>query len=64
MRRAAGAQREFFQSCTPGWYNNEGNLEGDDGLLGDTAYGEGPLAYFALLAAWREQGGFEGLDFT
>jgi cyclohexanone monooxygenase len=63
MQRAAESQRPFFESCTPGWYNNEGNLDGDDGLLVNTLYGDGPLAYFAQLAAWRDQGGFEGLDF-
>jgi len=50
---------EYQNICTPGYYNGEGTNEGQ-GFL-QTNYPEGGLAFFALLARWREQGDFEGL---
>ena len=48
-----------YQSvCTPGYYNGEGL--GDGGFL-QTVYPKGALAFFDLLAQWREQGAFAGL---
>ena len=48
-----------YQSvCTPGYYNGEGL--GDGGFL-QTVYPKGALAFFDLLAQWREQGDFAGL---
>jgi cation diffusion facilitator CzcD-associated flavoprotein CzcO len=48
-----------YQSvCTPGYYNGEGTSEG--GFL-QAVYPKGALAFFDLLAEWREQGDFKGL---
>jgi cation diffusion facilitator CzcD-associated flavoprotein CzcO len=48
-----------YQSvCTPGYYNGEGTSAG--GFL-QAVYPKGALAFFDLLARWREQGDFEGL---
>jgi len=48
-----------YQSvCTPGYYNGEGL--GDGGFL-QTVYPKGALAFFDLLAQWREQGDFASL---
>ena len=48
-----------YQSvCTPGYYNGEGTSAG--GFL-QAVYPKGALAFFDLLASWREQGDFEGL---
>ncbi len=55
----ATAMSEYQNTCTPGYYNGEGTNEGQ-GFL-QTNYPEGGLAFFALLARWREQGDFEGL---
>jgi cation diffusion facilitator CzcD-associated flavoprotein CzcO len=44
--------------CTPGYYNGEGTSAG--GFL-QAVYPNGALAFFDLLARWREQGDFEGL---
>jgi cyclohexanone monooxygenase len=49
----------FQQECTPGYYNNEGNLAGVPIQSGP--YGGGPMAYFGELQAWRQAGGFPGL---
>jgi cyclohexanone monooxygenase len=50
---------EFRQACTPGYYNGEGRASAADGLFAGL-YGPGPVAFFALVNAWRE-GGMEGL---
>ncbi len=49
--------------CTPGYYNNEGQLAGRRGELNSAGFPEGPVAYFDHIAAWRSSGDFEGLDF-
>jgi len=49
----------FQQECTPGYYNNEGNLDGVPIQSGP--YGGGPMAYFKALQDWRKAGDFPGL---
>lgn len=48
--------------CTPGYYNNEGQL-GDDNVLDRLGYPAGPVAYFEHIQAWRETGEFAGIEF-
>ena len=55
-------RRAFLEDCTPGYYNNEGQLEGRAASQG--SYGLGPTAFFELLAAWRDADEFEGLELT
>ncbi len=50
-------------TCTPGYYNNEGQDAGRAGLLNRLGYPEGPVAYFEYIDRWRTSGDFEGLDF-
>ena len=55
--------REFLESCTPGYYNNEGgSLEGG-GFLGEN-YGGGPIEYHDLIRKWRSDGELKGLKLT
>jgi cyclohexanone monooxygenase len=52
--------REFLESCTPGYYNNEGKpgeLNGQNG-----PYGGGPIAFVELLQDWRAEGNLKGLE--
>jgi cyclohexanone monooxygenase len=49
----------FFESCTPGYYNNEGNL--GDRRAGGT-YTPGLNAFNALLEEWRAEGSMKGLE--
>jgi cyclohexanone monooxygenase len=49
----------FFESCTPGYYNNEGNL--GDRRAGGT-YVPGLNAFNRLLEEWREEGSMKGLE--
>jgi cyclohexanone monooxygenase len=52
---------DFQQTCTPGYYNNEGKPGEGPGWFGGT-YSGGAMAFFKLLKDWREQGDLEGLD--
>jgi cation diffusion facilitator CzcD-associated flavoprotein CzcO len=50
---------EFRQACTPGYYNGEGKAGQNDGLFAGL-YGPGPVKFFELVQAWRDDG-MEGL---
>ena len=47
---------ESFQAeCTPGYYNNEGKPNPKSVQNG--SYGAGPVKFFKVIEAWREEGG-------
>jgi len=48
------------EDCTPSFYNNEGKP--NDRIRQGMPYGDGPIAFFSLLKAWREEGKFDGLE--
>jgi cation diffusion facilitator CzcD-associated flavoprotein CzcO len=52
----------FQESCTPGYYNNEGTPSGRAAQNGP--YGRGNLKFFKLLAEWREAGDLAGLELS
>jgi cation diffusion facilitator CzcD-associated flavoprotein CzcO len=52
--------QEFLESCTPGYYNNEG--EPNPKSIQNGSYGAGPDAFFAKIKRWRDEGTMEGLD--
>ena len=62
IRRLAVNNRDFFEACTPGYYNNEGQLANRSGGLNNETYAPGVNAFNALLAAWRANGDLEGLE--
>ena len=49
------------ESCTPGYYNNEGKP--NPLAKQSSPYGGGSIRFFKLLKEWREDGKFEGLQF-
>jgi len=55
-------RRDFFEQCTPGYYNNEGQLSRVAAQNGP--YGLGPVAFFKVLEDWREAGALAGLELT
>jgi len=57
---SAGSRAEFQESCTPGYYNNEGRPGEGPGWFGGN-YGGGAPAFFRLLREWRDAGTLEGL---
>ena len=48
------------ESCTPGYYNNEGKP--NPHFAQAVSYGEGAIPFFRLLAEWRDAGDFAGLE--
>ena len=52
---------ESFQAeCTPGYYNNEGKPNPKSVQNG--SYGAGPVKFFKVIEAWREEGCLAGLE--
>jgi cyclohexanone monooxygenase len=52
--------KDFLESCTPGYYNNEGKLS--DRSAQNGFYGGGSVEFFRILQEWRAKGGLEGLE--
>lgn len=53
---------EFQASCTPGYYNNEGQPNPRNAQ--DGSYGKGANAFFAQIQSWREEGSLSGLELS
>ena len=61
IRTLAASASDAYLACTPGYYNNEGQIgEGKGRGLGEI-YVPGLNAFNRLLKAWREDGAMEGL---
>ena len=58
--RLSRISESFQASCTPGYYNNEGQPNPKSAQ--NSAYGKGPNPFFEKMKAWREEGTMEGLD--
>ncbi|MFI5953887.1 flavin-containing monooxygenase [Cryptosporangium sp. NPDC051539] len=56
------ANLEFLESCTPGYYNNEGQPNATTSRR-NGAYGPGIVAFDHLISDWRAQGSWSGLSF-
>ncbi|MGA0878180.1 MAG: monooxygenase, partial [Ilumatobacteraceae bacterium] len=50
---------KFLESCTPGYYNNEGRPAARSVQSG--SYGAGPVAFVKVLEDWRSEGRLSGL---
>ena len=50
----------ILESCTPGYYNNEGRLS--YAALTAGVFADGPLVFAQLLAEWRAKGDLTGLE--
>ncbi len=50
------------ETCTPGYYNNEGKPREHFEQM--VSYGEGPIPFFKLLAEWRNAETFAGLTIS
>jgi cyclohexanone monooxygenase len=57
----ADMARDFFESCTPGYYNNEGKLSERSVQNGFYGGGAGSPEFFSILEAWRTEGTMKGL---
>jgi cyclohexanone monooxygenase len=58
---AVNAQ-QFLESCTPGYYNNEGRPA--ERSMKGAPYGAGPIAFVKVLEDWRAEGSLAGLELT
>ena len=45
--------QQFYEDCTPGFLNNEGDFKDRPTFVGGT-YGGGPLEYEAVISRWRD----------
>ncbi|MDE0886088.1 MAG: NAD(P)/FAD-dependent oxidoreductase [Myxococcota bacterium] len=62
LEKGAGAMGALGGAeCTPGYYNNEG--QPNPGAARSAPYGGGSIEFFKLLADWRSEGSFQGLEF-
>ena len=52
IRRLSGLGQRFYEECTPGYYNSEGEPGNRHGIFSEM-YGAGPVRFFELLRAWR-----------
>jgi cyclohexanone monooxygenase len=50
---------DFFENCTPGYYNNEGKPS--ERSAQDGFYGGGPVEFFRVLDEWRARGTMDGV---
>jgi cyclohexanone monooxygenase len=50
----------FLESCTPGYYNNEGKPS--ERSVKNGSYGAGAIAFIQVLEAWRAAGDLAGLE--
>jgi cyclohexanone monooxygenase len=53
---------DFLESCTPGYYNNEGKPS-ERGIR-NGFYGAGSVAFFNVIADWRSKGDLPGMELT
>jgi cyclohexanone monooxygenase len=54
---------EFLEACTPGYYNNEGQPNGELARQNGT-YAAGIMKFAEQLSEWRQSGELPGLDLT
>jgi cyclohexanone monooxygenase len=52
----------FLENCTPGYYNNEGKPA--ERSIRNSSYGAGSIAFFKVLADWRDEGSLAGLELS
>ncbi|MFC3069888.1 flavin-containing monooxygenase [Phenylobacterium soli] len=55
-------REQFLADCTPGYYNNEGNVQAM--VRRNSSYGAGPVAFVKVLEDWRAEGEMKGLELT
>ncbi|CAN5416593.1 NAD(P)/FAD-dependent oxidoreductase [soil metagenome] len=51
---------DYYYDCTPGYYNMEGRAKRSEDIFFGGRYGDGPIPFFNMLAAWRAEGSMQG----
>jgi cation diffusion facilitator CzcD-associated flavoprotein CzcO len=57
---AAISTVEALRECTPSYFNHEGDVSRLNAR--NSPYGGGPLAFYKIIAEWRDEGSMRGLD--
>jgi cyclohexanone monooxygenase len=52
---------DYYSDCTPGYFNMEGQAKRSEDIFFGGRYGDGPIPFFNMLAAWRAKGSMPGL---
>jgi cyclohexanone monooxygenase len=60
----SGLAVDFFETCTPGYYNNEGNTSALSAQNGFYGGGRGSVEFIAILEAWRAEGTMPGMELS
>ncbi len=63
INRTESKSRDFQLECTPGYYNNEGQLDKGPGFVGGL-YGGGPIEFQKIVDEWLSDGEMKGLKFS
>jgi cation diffusion facilitator CzcD-associated flavoprotein CzcO len=63
IERTESKSRDFQLECTPGYYNNEGQLDKGPGFVGGL-YGGGPIEFQKIVDEWLSSGEMKGLKFA
>jgi cyclohexanone monooxygenase len=63
LRSVAIDNSTFINECTPSYFNNEGDQTRKRHIFGEP-WGPGFYAFEDMIAAWRNEGGLEGLVLT
>jgi cation diffusion facilitator CzcD-associated flavoprotein CzcO len=53
---------DFLESCTPGYYNNEGKPSA--AAIRNGPYGGGSVQFFKVIGDWRDEGTLPGMELT
>ena len=62
IKEKESKNRDFQLDCTPGYYNNEGQLDKGPGFVGGL-YGDGPIEFQKIVDNWLATGEMKGLKF-
>nr|WP_087574619.1 NAD(P)/FAD-dependent oxidoreductase [Sphingomonas sp. CDS-1] len=62
IRSHAGYNDKFLESCTPGYYNNEGQFKESIATFSGDYYAPGSNAFNKILEDWRAAGRLEGIE--
>lgn len=62
IEKLALMRQGFLEECTPGYYNNEGNVRAMSNR--NASYGAGPVAFVKVLEDWRAEGEMKGLELS
>jgi cation diffusion facilitator CzcD-associated flavoprotein CzcO len=63
IERTESKSRDYQLDCTPGYYNNEGQLDKGPGFVGGL-YGGGPIEFQKIVDEWLANGEMKGLKFS